>query len=110
MLDFFHSTHWYDHEGRPAGGISEGIGFTIAWQNGPLGRADGPGGRRQPNGAFVETIIAAAKDRLEYYQSSRFNCEENAEAIRHLALALAILNDRTARREAAGTEGTHEGA
>jgi hypothetical protein len=57
----------------------------------------------------VETIIEAAKDRLEYYQSTQFRCQENQQAIYHLTDALAILNVRTSRREAAGVEGTHGG-
>jgi hypothetical protein len=27
-----------DEQGRPTGGVVVGTGFTIAWQNGPLGR------------------------------------------------------------------------
>ena len=48
-----------------------------------------------------------AKDRLDYYQSTRFASEFNAEAIRHLEAALAALNARTANREARAVEGTH---
>lgn len=106
MLAEFFSDQWNDGDGNPAGGVTCGKGFTISWQNGPLGR--GPE-RREPNGAFVETIIAAAKDRLEFYQRSKFNCKENADAIFHLETALNILNERTARREAALVEGTHAG-
>jgi hypothetical protein len=102
----FTSNHWNDREGRPEGGTTFGPGFTIGWQHGPLGRGDE---RQEPNGAFVETIIEAAKDRLEYYQSSQFACQENQQAIYHLTDALAILNTRTSRREAAGVEGTHGG-
>lgn len=98
--------HWNDAEGRPRGGTSWGHGFAISWQNGPLGRgAD----RKDPNGAFVEDIIAVAADRISYYQASAFACAENQEALGHLYSALGILNGRTARREAAEVEGTHEG-
>lgn len=97
--------HFTDVEGRPAGGTSTGTGFTIAWQNGPLGRGEE---RQAPNGAFVEDIIAAAKDRLNFYQQSDFACEENAQALEYLDKALAVLNARTAAREARGVEGTHE--
>jgi len=83
-----------------------GTGFSISWQNGPLGRGDE---RREPNGAFVETIIAAAKDRIGNYQNSQFNCKENAEAVFHLGEALRWLNERTLRRETKGVEGTHAG-
>ena len=100
----FTSHHFSDDEGRPAGGSSYGDGFTVSWQNGPLGRGDS---RSLPNGAFVETIIAVAVDRLEYYQSSGFACAENQAAIDALLRAKAELESRTARREQAGIEGTH---
>jgi hypothetical protein len=104
MLSEFFSDQWSDANGNPAGGVSCGKGFTISWQNGPLGRGEE---RKEPNGAFVETIIAAAKDRIEFYQKSRFNCEENARAILHLQAALDVLNSRTQDREKRAVEGTH---
>lgn len=107
MKQPIHSEHWLDSDGRPQGGITQATGLLISWQNGPLGRGDY---RREPNGAFVETVIEAAVDRLGYYQESGFACDENDEAIGHLNRALDALNRRTARREAAGTEGTHEGS
>ena len=102
----FKSTHFSDLDGNPTGGTTFGQGFAIGWQNGPLGRGDD---RQVPNGAFVEQIIEAAIDRLEYYQSSKFCCLENAQAISALQLALKHLTDRTERREIQGTEGTHDG-
>lgn len=102
----FTSNHFTDN-GVPCGGCTYGVGFNISWQNGPLGRNEG---RCAPNGAFVEDIIAAAKDRIEHYQSSKFNCQENADAIYHLELALKSLNSRTKRREMQDVEGTHEGS
>lgn len=99
------ATHWTDSNGNPAGGVTQGTGFTISWQNGPLGRGDE---RREPNGAFVETVIKAAIDRLDFYQGSKFNCERNANALRKLHEALAELENRTAEREQRGVEGTHE--
>ena len=95
-----------DESGNPAGGYAGGVGFSIEWQNGPLS-VDGV--RKEPNGAFVETIIAAAKQRIEHYQDSRFNCDENEQAIMYLGLALNSLNARTQRRISAGIEGTHKG-
>jgi hypothetical protein len=91
-------------EGNPSGGSVKGIGLSIEWQNGPLGRgAD----RIEPNGAFVETVISAAVKRIEFYQASKFNCRENAIALTHLETALLWLNKRTADREAREVEGTH---
>lgn len=98
------SEHWKDEQGRPAGGVSSGRGFTVSWQNGPLGRGDE---RRQPNGAFVEDVLGACLGRLEFYQASEFACDENADAIAHIFDALTRLNERTVRRTAAGVEGTH---
>jgi len=99
------SYSWVDPEGNPAGGSCYGRGFAISWQNGPLGReAD----RVKPNGAFVEDILEAAKQRLEFYQSSKFNCEANADAIKMINNALDRLQSRTADRERRNVEGTHE--
>ena len=106
MLGKFKATNVNDNAGNPTGGAVNGVGLHIAWQNGPLGR--GPE-RNEPNGAFVETVIAAALQRIEYYQQSNFRCRENALAITKLEEALHWLNSRTNRRETAGTEGTHQG-
>lgn len=105
MLDKFFSDQWNDEQGNPAGGVTCGKGFTISWQNGPLGR--GPE-RKEPNGAFVETIIAAAADRLEFYQRSQFACKANQDAIISLRAALAVLDARTRDRETRDVEGTHK--
>ena len=105
MKDKFFSDQWSDDQGRPAGGVSCGKGFAISWQNGPLGRGEE---RKEPNGAFVETIIAAAADRIEFYQRSEFACAENEKALEFLNEALGILNVRTQGRESRKVEGTHE--
>jgi len=107
MLSIPESTNNLDANGRPAGGTVRGVGMTIDWQNGPLGRdAD----RLLPNGAFVETVIYAALQRIEHYQSGQFKCRENALAATKLEEALHWLNSRTNRRVANKTEGTHAGA
>jgi hypothetical protein len=90
--------------GNPAGGVSSGRGFTISWQNGPLGQGDE---RKEPNGAFVEDVIQAVIQRLEFYQTSRFSCEANEKAIAALLLAARDLDHRTKDREARHVEGTH---
>lgn len=105
MRQEFKSEQFTDADGAPAGGQTFGPGFAIAWQNGPLGRGTE---RKEPNGAFVETIIAAARDRLEFYQRGKFACKPNAEAIELLNAALEILDWRTKEREARGVEGTLE--
>jgi hypothetical protein len=96
---------WKDANGNPAGGVVNGNGIHIRWQNGPLGRGKK---RKEPNGAFVEDVIRAAIHRLRWYQGTRFPCRENENALVHMEAALAWLEKRTERREREGTEGTHE--
>ncbi len=95
-------------DGNPTGGVTTGLGISITWQNGPMGRgAD----RKEPNGAFVEDVIIAAVERLKFYQiavKGRFKCRQNALAITHLEEALHWLQDRTAEREKRNVEGTHK--
>ncbi len=93
-----------DENGNPAGGYVVGTGITIVWQDGPLGRGDE---RREPNGAFVEDVIQAAIDRIEFYESSRFACSSNNQALQALYVALEALNSRTKDREVREVEGTH---
>ncbi|HEY6020140.1 MAG TPA: hypothetical protein VIY48_09635 [Candidatus Paceibacterota bacterium] len=106
MRQRFKADNFVDEHGHPTGGYVKGTGIDIQWQNGPLNRG---AERIEPNGAFVEDVIAAALQRIEHYQGSKFACVENANAISALQSALDALNARTFRREAAGTEGTHEG-
>lgn len=96
-----------DEQGRPAGGYVDGVGLRIDWQDGPLGKV-GSIDRLEPNGAFVETVLEATLQRIQYYQT-RFPCRENALAITKIEEALHWLNHRTARRTQEGVEGTHEG-
>ena len=104
MIAEFKAENHNDSKGMPSGGTVKGTGLSITWQNGPLGRGDQ---RQEPNGAFVETVIAAVKQRIEYYQASGFACRENAVAITKLDEALMWLNKRTQDREAREVEGTH---
>lgn len=97
--------NWTTVDGLPQGGVSCGRGFTICWQNGPLGRGND---RKEPNGAFIEDILDAAKRRLEYHQTTKFKCADNTLALNHLKAALAALDRRTRIREKRGVEGTHE--
>ncbi len=94
-----------DDNSHPTGGTVEGTGLQIAWQDGPLGRGDE---RKEPNGAFVETVISAVIQRLEFYQESEFKCETNQNAISHLNNALSHLEARTADREEREVEGLHK--
>lgn len=97
--------HAVDENGNPAGGAAVGRGIEISWQNGPL-MVDGE--RREPTGAFVEDVIAAAIGRIEFYQQSKFHCIHNAVALGHLLAAAEVLAERTRDREGRGVEGTHQ--
>lgn len=99
-------SHYLDEDGDPTGGSTSGRGISISWQAGPLQPSEG-GTRLEPNGAFVEGVLAAALGRLQFFQESKFKCRENALAITKIEEALHWLDERTAGREARGVEGTH---
>ncbi len=106
MLDKFEAVNEVDKNNNPAGGYVKGKGLEIRWQDGPLGH--GPI-RSAPNGAFVETVIAAVIQRIEFYQEanlSKFFCSENVLAINKLKEAIHFLNRRTHDRETRDVEGT----
>lgn len=105
----FKADNKLDANNKPAGGYVCGTGFTISWQDGPLGRV-GTDERIEPNGAFVEDVIAAAIQRIEHYDKAGFGCVENGMALSNLKEALAWLASRTKRRTDQGVEGTHEGS
>lgn len=108
MLQEFKSHNYADSKGNPSGGSVSSTGLSIIWQDGPLGQGEE---RKEPNGAFVETVIAAVTQRIEWYQEvseGKFQCNENAWAIDRLTEALNHLNNRTERREKEGVEGTHQ--
>ena len=104
MLGKYTCANWTDPDQNPTGGSVTGTGLKIEWQDGPLGRGEE---RKEPNGAFVETVIDAARQRIQFYQDSKFKCRENAIAITKLKEALMWLNKRTQDREQKGVEGTH---
>jgi hypothetical protein len=99
------SHHFRTSEGFPEGGITQGPGFVISWQRGPL--KDSASGQEHPrNGAFVMDLIDAVIDRIEEYQRSQFSCEENEEALGFLESANTALQSRIDRRTLAGVQGT----
>ena len=108
MLQVFDSGNFRDDAGNPAGGQVAGTGIAIHWQDGPLGQGED---RKEANGAFVETVIAAVIQRIQFYNicsEGKFRCRENSLAITHLEEALHWLQARTADRTARGVEGLHE--
>lgn len=93
-----------DNNGNTTGGSVRGVGIEIDWQDGPLRRGDD---RVKPNGAFVEGVIEAAIQRLEFFQDGKFRCRENALAITKLEEAMMWLAERTREREERQVEGTY---
>jgi hypothetical protein len=99
--------NWVDKDGNPSSGYAHGIGFSVTFQDGPRGKDDQ--GQLQPaNGAFVEDLLTAAMQRLAFFQNSRFNCSENAEAIEHINKALQALNRRASGRAQRGVLGSNQ--
>lgn len=86
--------------GQPSGGSVTGLGISIHWQDGPLGE-------NPENGAFVESVLHAAIQRIEYYQTTPLSCPENSYALTALGTAQAWLSRRTDARVARGVKGTH---
>lgn len=93
--------NWTNEDGSHAGGVSTGVGFTIAWQRGPLTEA----GR---NGAFLIEVLESCRCQLQYFQMSKYACDENLKALEHLDEAIFALKSRRDRRQAEGVLGTHQ--
>lgn len=96
------SSHHWETEGKPDGGQSYGIGFTIAWQRGSLLEQ----GR---NGAFLIEVLEACLDELKH-KNRQFPCDENTMAITYLVCCLEQLNARLERRKEQGTLYDHKEA
>ena len=93
-----HSEFYTSDEGNPTGGVSNGEGYLITWQNGV----------QEPNGAILEDVLATCADRLQFFQDSKFSCRENAIAITKIQEALHWLNHRTIERRRRGVEGSYK--
>jgi len=88
----FMSEHYITEDKEPVGGYADGIGFTINWQRGLLKFDENK--QPLPNGAFVFEIVAAAMDRLQFFQQTKHKSEDNKKAIKYLANALTHLSTR----------------
>jgi hypothetical protein len=93
--------NWTNDDGTHAGGQSTGVGFTIAWQRGPLLETT-------RNGAFVIEVLEAVRSQIAYYQDGKYACAENQTALDSIDTALFALNNRRDRRKQEGTLGTHK--
>lgn len=80
--------------------------LVVNWQDGPRGQADGT--LAEPNGAFVEDVLWAALQRLEFFNESKYRDRANSIAITHIEQALQALKDRQLERSHRNVEGKHE--
>lgn len=92
-----------DERGNPTGGntwmeapgarqTGEEVAIAINWQDGLVG----PDGQ---NGAFIEDVLEAARQRLQWFnQNQKFRCRENSVAITKIEEALQWLDWRTRQR------------
>jgi len=95
------SQHFQTPDGHHDGGVACGIGFTIAWQKGPVSSAV------QRNGAFLEDVLIACLDELEFHQQGPFANEYNAKAIQTLTDTIKTLQARIQDRNERGVLGTN---
>lgn len=84
----------------PPDNVAGKILGTVSFQNGPIKEVG-------VNGVMNEDLMAIVIDRLEGFQSGSYECSENQTALEHMRAALEVSNDRTAKREKRGVEGTH---
>lgn len=90
-----------DAQGNPTGGQTVIPFGLINWQNGII--EDG-----EQNGAFVEDVLEAARQRLQFFNRTRFRCRENSIAITKIEEALQWLDWRTRSRVRQGVENTYD--
>jgi hypothetical protein len=69
---------------------------------------DGPIIECGVNGISNEALLAIVADRLQGFQSGKYACEENANALQAVESALDWMKRRTAKRIERGVEGTHQ--
>ncbi len=98
-----------DENGNPTGGYTEmlhpdendsRVFLQVNYQDGIVG----DGGQ---SGAFVEDVLEAARQRLMFFQQSKFRCRENAIALTKIEEALQWLDWRTRNRLAEGVENSY---
>ena len=92
---------------NPTGGTVKGTGLDIKWQDGPRAQ-EGTDELLPPNGAFIEDVLWAAVQRLEFFNESKYRTPENTIAIRKISEALHILKERQLERSYRGVEGAHK--
>ena len=105
MMQEINCSNRVDDKNNPTGGHVSGEGIDIRWQDGPRGTSPK---NKAANGAFVEGVIQAAIQRLQFFQETKFECVENSNAIQGLTIALKALNSRTALRQERMVEGQNK--
>jgi hypothetical protein len=80
--------------------IGNAKGLRIEFQNGPIKEG------MPPNGLTNEVLLAVVQDRLCGFQTGKFACDDNAEALELINKAISVLQRRTLARVARGVEGT----
>ena len=85
-----------EYDVKPKGTEAQGVFF----QNGAIGEAG-------VNGISHEALLAIIEDRLAGFQSGKFACQENMEALVFIRCAQQALAKRTIQRLERGVEGTH---
>lgn len=107
------STFKTDEAGNPTGGhtrmaaggfddVEVGTVIDIRWQDGIIAKPF------HQNGAFVEDVLEAARQRLLFFNSTKFRCRENSLAITKIEEALQWLDWRTRQRLIQDVENTYE--
>lgn len=81
--------------------------LLVKWQDGPRGQ-EGTDELLPPNGAFIEDVLWAALQRLEFFNEGKYRDRGNSLAITHIEQALQALKDRQLERSYRGVEGKHE--
>ena len=73
---------------------------SASFQEGPVGEAG-------VNGCHNEDLLAIVMHRLQGFQSGKYACYENGEALACIQAAMNFLANRTMERQARGVDGTH---
>ena len=90
----------HNYEIIPANSVKRTAPYClISFQNGAIKESE-------PNGIFIEDLLAICIDRLQSFQGGNFRCRENAIALTKIEEAMQWLNSRTIKRQKKGIEGT----
>lgn len=87
----FHARNATNEFGELAGGYVRGVGIELVFQDGPLKEDE------YPSGCFVEHLLEAVQQRIAWYQENGTPCDENAEAVAAIQVAINALIRRHQR-------------